>query len=320
MKAQGVALGAFVGKTECPMSADQLLREGKLDEALAALQTQVRSKPADAKLRVFLFQLLAVQGNWERALTQLNVAGELDAAAIAMVQTYREAIRCELLRAEIFTGKRSPVIFGQPDEWLAHLMQAVKLTAQGQHTAAADLRAQAFDAAPATSGTIAAATLTRSVSEAPATQARSASEGSSAKPPTQPTPFEWLADADSRLGPVVEAIFNGRYYWVPLHRVQRLVVDPPTDLRDVVWMPAHFVWANGGDTVALLPTRYPGSETNPDPLIKLARKTDWTEPASGVYLGQGQRMLATDGGEFSLMDVREIKLNVSPEASPPPGT
>src|SRR5688572_22865414 len=143
------------------MSADLLLREGKLDEALAALQTQVRAKPADARLRVFLFQLLAVQGNWERALTQLNVSGELDATALAMVQTYREAIRCELLRAEIFAGKRSPLIFGQPDEWLALLMQALRLTAEGQHAAAADLRAQALEAAPATSGTIAIASASR---------------------------------------------------------------------------------------------------------------------------------------------------------------
>jgi type VI secretion system protein ImpE len=289
------------------MSADQLLREGKLDEALAALQNQVRAKPADAKLRVFLFQLLAVQGNWERALTQLNVAGELDASTLAMVQTYREAIRCELLRAEIFAGKRSPLIFGQPDEWLALLTQSLKLTAEEQHSAASDLRVKALDAAPATSGTIAVSTAKRIAGDRP--DAKS--------PPPPATPFEWLADADSRLGPVIEAIFNGRYYWVPLHRVQRIVVDPPEDLRDVVWMPAHFVWANGGDTVALLPTRYAGSESNADPLIKLSRKTNWSEPAADMYIGQGQRMLAADSGEFSLMDVREIKLNVAPEQAAP---
>ena len=32
-------------------------------------------------------------------------------------------------------------------------------------------------------------------------------------------PFEWVADADSRLGPVMEAIINGRYYWVPFARL-----------------------------------------------------------------------------------------------------
>jgi type VI secretion system protein ImpE len=274
------------------MSADQLLREGKLDEALAALTQEVRAKPADAKLRTFLFQLLAVNGQWERALTQLNVAGELDAGALAMVQTYREAIRCEVLRAEIFAGKRSPLVFGKPDEWVALLMQALALTAAGKHVAAADLRERALEAAPATSGVIA-------IAKAGASDAR--------LPPDETT-FEWLADADSRLGPVVEAIFSGRYYWVPLHNIQRIDVEPPADLRDVVWMPAHFVWANGGDSVALIPTRYAGSEASRDPLIRLARKTDWNETATGTYLGLGQRMLATDAGEYSLMDVRTITL------------
>ena len=91
------------------MTAQELLREGQLDEALAALQQEIRQSPADAKLRVFLFQLLAVQGQWDRALTQLSVVGELDALALPMVQTYREAIRCEVLRSEVFAGKRTPL-------------------------------------------------------------------------------------------------------------------------------------------------------------------------------------------------------------------
>ena len=281
------------------MSADQLLREGQLDEALAALTQQVRAKPADAKLRTFLFQLLAVNGQWERALTQLNVAGELDAGALAMVQTYREAIRCEVLRAEIFAGKRSPLVFGKPDEWIALLMQALSLTAAGKHAAAAELRERAFEAAPATSGVIAVG----------APHAPGETGAARRELPPRETPFEWLADADSRLGPVIEAVFSGRYYWVPLCNVSRIDVEPPADLRDVVWMPAHFVWANGGDAVALLPTRYAGSEASSDPLIRLARKTDWNEAAAGTFLGLGQRMLATDAGEFSLMDVRQIRLN-----------
>jgi type VI secretion system protein ImpE len=277
------------------MSADQLLRDGKLDEALSALAQQIRANPADSKLRVFLFQLLAVDGQWERALTQLQVAGEMDPIHLAMVQTYREAIRCELFRAEVFAGQRSPLVFGKPDEWLAHLMQALQLAAQGQYEAASRLRDQAFEAAPATSGTISTASF------APVPE-------SEAAPKTETASFEWLADADTRLGPVLEAIVNGRYYWIPLMHIQRIVVDPPADLRDVVWMPVHFVWSNGGDSVGLIPTRYPGSEKSPDPLIRLSRKTEWSEPAPGSYFGQGQRVLAADTGEFSLMEVREIRL------------
>jgi type VI secretion system protein ImpE len=289
------------------MSADELLREGKLDEAMAALSQEIRAKPADAKLRVFLFQLLAVQGQWERALTQLNLAGEMDAAHLAMVQTYREGIRCELLRAEIFAGKRSPLVFGEPDEWLAVLMQAQKLLAEGEYAAATEMRDKAFEAAPATGGAMVRIDpdATPMLSPAPGGGPHKVQE------PTHETVFEWLADADSRLGPVVEAVVNGRYYWIPLHRIKQIDSEAPADLRDVVWMPVHFVWANGGDSVGLIPTRYAGSEASSDPLIRLARKTEWKELAPGLFAGQGQRMLATDAGEFSLMDVRQIRLTAS---------
>jgi len=74
--------------------AEQSLREGRLQDALAGLQAQVRKEPANAQYRVFLFQLLAVLGQWERALNQLKVLGDMDPAHMPMAQTYREAIRC----------------------------------------------------------------------------------------------------------------------------------------------------------------------------------------------------------------------------------
>ena len=67
-------------------AAEQSVREGNLDAALSSLQDQVRKDPAKAELRVFLFQLLSVMGQWERALTQLNVAADLDARALAMAR------------------------------------------------------------------------------------------------------------------------------------------------------------------------------------------------------------------------------------------
>jgi type VI secretion system protein ImpE len=289
-----------VGSAKRPFPTFRILNVCKLDEALAALSQQIRAQPADAKLRVFLFQLLSVQGQWDRALTQLNVAGEMDAAHLAMVQTYREGIRCELLRADIFAGKRSPLIFGEPDEWVALLMQALKLTAEGNHAAAASLRERAFEAAPAIGGTIAIQGLSAASADAGVERQ---------KPKNIEHPFEWLADADSRLGPVIEAVVNGRYYWVPLHRIRQIEVEAPADLRDVIWTPVRFVWANGGDVVGLIPTRYAGSEKSGDALVRLARKTDWQELSPGVFAGLGQRVLATDSGEYSLMDVRQMRLN-----------
>jgi type VI secretion system protein ImpE len=96
-------------------------------------------------------------------------------------------------------------------------------------------------------------------------------------------------------------------------RLARIDLDAPTDLRDVVWMPAHFQFANGGESVGIIPTRYPGSEAADDPRLRLARQTIWNEAASDVYVGLGQRILATDAGEHALMDVRTIVIGDSPD-------
>jgi type VI secretion system protein ImpE len=261
--------------------AEQAVRNGDPEAALKALTDQVRQNPSDAKLRVFLFQLLSVVGQRERALTQLNVAAELDAGALAMAQMYREALQCESLRAEVFAGKKSPVIFGEPPQWMALLIESLLVRGTERSQESASLRARAFEDAPPTPGSI---------------------DGQ---------PFEWIADADMRLGPVCEAVINGRYYWVPFDRLSRIDLEAPADLRDVVWMPAHFQFSNGGESVGLIPTRYPGSESSGDAQVRLARKTVWQEEAPDVFTGLGQRVLTTDAGEHAIMDVRTIELGAA---------
>ena len=263
------------------MQAEELLRAGRLQEALVALEGQVRSDPANAKLRIFLFQLLAVMGDWERALSQLNVATELDELNLLMAQVCRAALNCEALRAEVFAGKRSPMIFGEPDEWVGWLVQANQMIAEGKYEGAQKLRERAFDAAPAIGGSI------------------------------DNNQIEWIADADSRLGPILEAIVDGKYYWIPFSAIKGIRIEPPTDLRDMVWCPAQFTWANSGESAGFIPTRYPGSESSEDNNIQLARKTEWMEQPGDTYLGLGQRVFATDKDEFSLMQVRQVDLDHS---------
>jgi type VI secretion system protein ImpE len=259
------------------MDSLALLRAGDVPAALAALKQEVRKSPGDAKLRTFLFQLFCVTGEWDRALTQLKVASELDPLAVPMAQTYQSAIRCEMLRTRVFAGTRTPTVFGDPEPWMSMLIEANRRLAAGAPEDAAGLRDTAFEDAPAATGTI---------------------DGAA---------FEWLADADPRLGPMMEVIVDGRYFWVPYHRLQSLTIEAPADLRDQVWLPVQFVWANGGEAVGFIPARYPGSEAAADPAIALGRKTEWREQGDW-YLGLGQRMLATDAGEHPLLDIRRIDI------------
>jgi type VI secretion system protein ImpE len=107
----------------------------------------------------------------------------------------------------------------------------------------------------------------------------------------------------------LELILNGRYFWAPFQQIRMIAVTAAEDLRDLVWLPAHFTWVNGGEAFGLLPTRYPGSENAQDPAIQLARKTDWTELADGLADGSGQRMLATDQDEYPLLDIRNVAID-----------
>jgi type VI secretion system protein ImpE len=265
------------------MNPQELIRDGKLAGALIALQDLVRKDASNAKYRIFLFQLLCVMGQWKRSLTQLNVAGELDASTLPMVQTYREAIQCEALRADIFNAGRAPLIFGEPQAWVGTLLEALKAEAAGEPGRAAAARAQAFDAAPANGGSI---------------------DGQR---------FEWIADADPRLGPALEAIVNGRYFWIPMQRISRIELDAPIDLRDTVWTPVSFTWTNGAQTVGLVPTRYNDTVSSGDAALLMARRTEWIEDGPLRGHGLGQRMLATDAGDYALMDVRVIEFDVQPE-------
>jgi type VI secretion system protein ImpE len=228
----------------------------------------------------------------------LNVVRDLDQAALPMVQTYQETLNCEALRARIFAGERSPLIFGEPEPWLAMMIEALRLSAQQKHNEAEQLRGEALESAPASAG---------SVNLEPKSTPEATGEVADPAPPPGDA-FQWIADADSRLGPLLEAIVNGRYYWIPFHRIRSVQLEKPTDLRDVVWMPANFEWANGGQAVGMIPTRYAGSESHTDDLIKMARKTAWVNPSAETFLGLGQRMLATDASEYPLMDVREIRI------------
>ncbi|MEO8999871.1 MAG: type VI secretion system accessory protein TagJ [Rhodanobacter sp.] len=261
------------------MTPESKLKEGRLAEALQLLTVEVRNNPADAKRRVFLFQLLALLGQWERAQNQLNVSGELEPLNVMMVGAYSEAIRGELVRADVFAGKRLPVVIGEPEQWLALLLQALKLTADGLHEQAQTLREQAFEQAPAVTGEI---------------------DG---------TPFEWIADADLRLGPCLEIIVNGGYSWVPFARLRELKFEAPTDLRDKIWAPVEVTWINGGKAIGFIPCRYPGSERAEDNDLVLGRKTEWIDAGADLQVGCGQRMLATDAGDYPLLDARLISFN-----------
>lgn len=248
-----------------------------VSDLLAGALSAVKASPTSASARMKLFRVFCLTGQWERAVTQLDTASSMDPELALTSLLFKQAIACERFRGEVFAGGRTPVVIGEPQPWLAWMLQAL----QSDPARALALRQQAMEAADACPGSL---------------------DGQA---------FEWLADADPRLGPVCEAFIDGKYYWLPFERIAELSIEPPDDLIDLVWTRADLVLGNGGSKQVLIPTRYPGSETSDDDAIRTGGRTVWLGSEEAGYRGLGQREWVTDRGQTGLMDVRRLVLQPS---------
>lgn len=259
------------------MDVAEALKSGRVADALVAAKDAVRKAPDDAKHRSVLFQLYCLQGNWDGAQTQLKLVSEFDVEAAIWVGVCEKVLACEANRRAVFGGQATPTLFGKPPAWVGGTMEAFRLGLEGNWQAAAASQAHALEAAPATAAAV------------------------------NDQEAAWVADGDSRFGPVLEAFIDGKYYWIPFEHIREINFRPRTHLMDSIWAPADFRWLNKGAAPGYIPVRYPGSEQEADPLIQLGRQTDWRERAEGFFCGLGQRTLVTDAAEFGLLEIKSVR-------------
>lgn len=242
-----------------------------LEQAIAG----VKADPTNPLKRIGLFRMFSLQGQWERAATQLQTAVQMDAEQAMYAQVYLNCIACERFRASVFDEGRQPLLLGEPSRWLALLVQSLQASDVAMK---AKLLGEAFDEAPATAGTL---------------------DGEA---------FEWIADVDNRFGPVLEAFLDGKYFWIPFDRLERVRFQPTQELVDTLWKPCEFVFSSGGTKNGFVPLRYPGSELQEDESLKLGRSTDYIPIADPYSAAIGARLLSTDQDTVPLANVQEIKL------------
>lgn len=91
------------------MTAEDLFREGKLDEAIRALGSDLRDDPGNARKRTFLFELLCFAGEFDRAEKQLDLLGDLNKDAMLASLLYRGSMSAERTRQAMFAdGNLAP--------------------------------------------------------------------------------------------------------------------------------------------------------------------------------------------------------------------
>ena len=128
-------------------------------------------------------------------------------------------------------------------------------------------------------------------------------------------PFEYAGDADDRIADHIEMFIAGGYTWVPTKYIERLEIEPPANLRDLLWARARvdaspeFRLQELGEV--LLPVIAPLSYLSSDDAVKLGRVSVWEPAAVGSEHLTGQKLLLVDGEEVPLLEVRSVIFNRS---------
>lgn len=270
------------------MTAGDLYHEGRLGDALAAAIQDVRQHPTDTARRWLLAELLCVSGDWDRADKQLDALNPPDAPTSLAVAAFRQLIRAEIARHQVFHEGRMPEFIEPPSVAIQHHLRALVALREQQPAEARRWVAEAVAARPALRGKC---------------------DG---------VPFAAFGDTDECTASFLEVhSARGKYYWVPFELIERLELHPPQRPRDLLWRPVHLVVRGTSGSELFLPVVYIATYAEGDDAARLARATSWRDRDDGPVVGIGQRVLAADDRDVPLLELHRWEQEADAVTTPP---
>ena len=256
-------------------NAKALFDAGRLADAVQALNQEVKTRPSDGGLRIFLFELLCFQGALDRAAKQLDViAAQSGQPGVELaVQVYRSLLAAEDQRRAVFHGDALPKFIIPPHAHVERYLLLLKKLGSATEDELTGMLEQAEEESPPIEG-----------------------ERGGKR-------FGSFRDADDRVAAVLEVFHGGEYLWIPFDQITRLDITPPKKLRELMWVQARLQVVGQAPGDVFIPTRYTDSYLHPDDNVKLGRLTEWEAVRDRMVLGQGQRVFLVDGEEVSLLDL-----------------
>lgn len=272
--------------TADPSEAGRLFREGNLADALTAANAAVRRAPTDIGARVLLAELLAFSGNIDRADVVLDACADLDPTAAIVVAEFRQLLRGELARRQLFSDGRVPEFLGEPTAAQRSSLSAIVALRNGDLPEAAKLAGQAEEARVHPAGTAGG------------------------------TAFNDMRDADDLLASCFEVITTtGKYFWIPPERVLLLEFHKAKRPRDLFWRRATMQVADGPDGEVYLPALYPpttGSAAAMTDALRLGRATDWRQAGDGgPTLGLGAVTILVGEEALTWLEMDKVSFQVA---------
>lgn len=259
------------------MEALELLNRGQLDEAIASATGFVRDSPRATGARESLAELFCLRGDLDRADKQLETALQQDPGSALNMVLIRQLIRAETARREFWKQGRLPEFLAGPDPEMQQRLLAVVALQAGRLGEARDILAEIEDRRAAVAGTC---------------------DGEA---------FGDFRDLDDVCAGVFEVLTStGKYYWIPVDRVESLVFTPVARPRDLLWRQCQMSVADGPDGVVFIPVIYPATPADAPLSLRLGRETQWAETGDGPVQGLGQRVFGCDDRDVPVLAAGEL--------------
>ncbi|MGE5345774.1 MAG: type VI secretion system accessory protein TagJ [Acidithiobacillales bacterium] len=257
-------------------NARDLYQAGHLGAAIEALNGEVRANPTDSSRRIFLFELLAFAGEWDRAEKQLDALGQAGLQATLAVQVYKANIQAERTRSRLFSEGLHPHFLNEPSPYVDRHLDAINRVREGNFAEAREILDKAEEERPALGGTL------------------------------NGKPFADFRDCDDLIGPVLELIVKDKYAWLPFEQIRRMEISPPSMLRDLVWARAKVEALDGTVGDVYLPALYEGTPKQASDQVRLGRMTEWRALSEELARGAGLKTFLAGEDEVALFEARQV--------------
>ncbi|THB68069.1 MAG: SciE type virulence protein [Gammaproteobacteria bacterium] len=259
-------------------TATEYYQNGDLENAITAIQSEIKANPAATSKRAFLVELLCFAGELDRADKQLDIVSTQEPDAVVSIGFWRQLIRAELSRKEFYIAGRTPEVVNDPGETINELIRAsVEIRAGDLENAAEILNSLEEKREPL-------------------------------KVICNGKDCDDFRDLDDLNSGILEVLANnGKYYWIELDKINSIEFYPPQRPIDLLWRKAILDVADGPDGEVFIPTIYFNEEADSE--SRLGRKTEWTQNASHPLRGIGLRAFLVGDELMTILDIQELKFN-----------
>jgi type VI secretion system protein ImpE len=259
------------------LNAKQLLEAGQIEEAIKLMNDEVKRNPTDVHRRGLLAELLCVAGRLERADAQLDLIAQQDTKAALRVALMRQLIRAETARRDFFTSGRLPEFLDVPPPYIQRYVEASIQIREKHASEAKKLLDQAEELRPKVKGSC------------------------------NGKPFDDLRDLDDLTAAVFEVLTStGKFYWIPVERVNSIEFRKPERTCDLIWRRAAMSVTGGPEGEVYVPATYVANGNAASEQALLGRVTEWVGGDGSPMRGVGQVCFLVGDNSVPIMQMETL--------------